>query len=182
MREPADESASERAFRRHGRGPRAADPAGQPSSAGERGRDQAAGAGGGRARREANPGGAAGGGRHSASRAVFTPDYTRAETDPDPHRRPAADGPGDPGRCAPSSQGHGRPGPTAARGPVRGYAPAPGQPPPIYPPGQFAAWNRRRDGQPGRAGQPGGQDGQLATGPASGQHAQPGRTPGAAGR
>jgi hypothetical protein len=27
------------------------------------------------------------------------------------------------------------------RGPVRGFPPAPGQPPPFYPPGQFAAWN-----------------------------------------
>jgi hypothetical protein len=30
----------------------------------------------------------------------------------------------------------------AGKGPVRGFAPAPGQPPPFYPPGQFAAWNR----------------------------------------
>jgi len=34
-----------------------------------------------------------------------------------------------------------RPG-AAGRGPVRGYPPLPGQPPPLYPPGQFAAWNR----------------------------------------
>lgn len=27
------------------------------------------------------------------------------------------------------------------KGPVRGFPPAPGQPPPFYPPGQFAAWN-----------------------------------------
>src|SRR5215475_13945183 len=32
------------------------------------------------------------------------------------------------------------------KGPVRGYPPAPGQPPPLYPPGEFAAWNQRRDG------------------------------------
>ena len=31
---------------------------------------------------------------------------------------------------------------TAAKGPVRGFPPAPGQPPPVYPPGQFSAWNR----------------------------------------
>ena len=30
----------------------------------------------------------------------------------------------------------------AGKGPVRGYPPAPGQPPPVYPPGQFSAWNR----------------------------------------
>jgi hypothetical protein len=28
------------------------------------------------------------------------------------------------------------------KGPIRGFPPAPGQPPPLYPPGQFAAWNR----------------------------------------
>jgi hypothetical protein len=28
------------------------------------------------------------------------------------------------------------------KGPVRGFPPQPGQPPPLYPPGQFAAWNR----------------------------------------
>ncbi|HEU5417205.1 MAG TPA: hypothetical protein VFV41_05905 [Streptosporangiaceae bacterium] len=27
------------------------------------------------------------------------------------------------------------------KGPIRGFPPAPGQPPPFYPPGQFAAWN-----------------------------------------
>jgi hypothetical protein len=31
---------------------------------------------------------------------------------------------------------------TAGKGPVQGFAPAPGQPPLLYPPGQFAAWNR----------------------------------------
>jgi hypothetical protein len=30
----------------------------------------------------------------------------------------------------------------AGKGPVRGFPPAPGQPPPVYPPGQFSAWNR----------------------------------------
>ena len=37
--------------------------------------------------------------------------------------------------------------PRPARGPVRGYPPLPGQPPPMYPPGQFAAWNQRAEGQ-----------------------------------
>ena len=31
---------------------------------------------------------------------------------------------------------------TVGKGPVRGYPPVPGQPPPMYPPGQFAPWNR----------------------------------------
>jgi hypothetical protein len=34
------------------------------------------------------------------------------------------------------------PGGTAGKGPIRGFPPAPGQPPPLYPPGQFSAWNR----------------------------------------
>ena len=37
---------------------------------------------------------------------------------------------------------HGAVAGTAAKGPVRGFPPAPGQPPPVYPPGQFSAWNR----------------------------------------
>src|SRR5580700_6195833 len=42
-------------------------------------------------------------------------------------------------------------GSAAGKGPVRGYPPLPGQPPPMYPPGQFAAWNRRGQGQAGQA-------------------------------
>lgn len=48
--------------------------------------------------------------------------------------------------AGPAVPGAGWPGPAlgdaAGRGPVRGFPPAPGQPPPLYPPGQFAAWNR----------------------------------------
>jgi hypothetical protein len=33
-------------------------------------------------------------------------------------------------------------GSAAGKGPIRGFPPAPGQPPPLYPPGPFAAWNR----------------------------------------
>jgi hypothetical protein len=36
----------------------------------------------------------------------------------------------------------------AGKGPVRGYPPVPGQPPPMYPPGQFAPWNRGHGGRP----------------------------------
>jgi hypothetical protein len=173
MREPADDSAGERTARRHGRGARAADSAGRPGSAGARDPNLDTGPGGARGRREAPPGSAPGG-RHSASHAIFTPGYTRSETDPEPRRRPAADGLTDPGRGAPSGQGYTPPaGSTAARGPVRGYAPAPGQPPPVYPPGQFAAWNRRRDGQPGGARPAAGQGGQQpGTGPISAQQAR----------
>jgi hypothetical protein len=37
---------------------------------------------------------------------------------------------------------YGPAGGAGGKGPVQGFAPAPGQPPLLYPPGQFAAWNR----------------------------------------
>ncbi len=46
---------------------------------------------------------------------------------------------------AAARSGGGRHGPAAGlagNGPVRGYPPDPGQPPPVYPPGQFSAWNQ----------------------------------------
>jgi hypothetical protein len=64
----------------------------------------------------------------------------------------------------------------AGKGPVRGYPPVPGQPPPMYPPGQFAAWNRPRAGETG-ANAPGLAPGLSARGEAaraSGPHARPG--------
>ena len=48
----------------------------------------------------------------------------------------------------------------AGKGPVRGFPPAPGQPPPLYPPGQFAAWNRHA--RPADGEYQGGQPGQMA--------------------
>ena len=63
----------------------------------------------------------------------------------------------------------------AGRGPVRGYAPVPGQPPPMYPPGQFAAWNRG----PGRAAAQSGPNGpgsRLPGLPGNGRAAQDSRT------
>jgi hypothetical protein len=50
-------------------------------------------------------------------------------------REPAGDTPRPGGR-------YGWAGAAAGKGPVRGFPPAPGQPPPLYPPGQFSAWNR----------------------------------------
>ena len=41
---------------------------------------------------------------------------------------------------------YGAAGSFARKGPARGFPPAPGQPPPVYPPGQFAAWNLPADG------------------------------------
>ena len=63
---------------------------------------------------------------------VFVPGYG-------PGRDRGPDG-GAPGQARPSWHGS-----TAGRGPVRGYPPLPGQPPPMYPPGQFAAWNQRAE-------------------------------------
>jgi hypothetical protein len=48
---------------------------------------------------------------------------------------------------------YGAAGGTAGKGPVRGFPPAPGQSAPVYPPGQFSAWNqasgRTREEPPG---------------------------------
>jgi len=46
---------------------------------------------------------------------------------------------------------YGAAGSFARKGPARGFPPAPGQPPPVYPPGQFAAWNLPADGAGGVA-------------------------------
>lgn len=73
---------------------------------------------------------------------------------------------------------------TAGKGPVRGYPPLPGQPPPMYPPGQFAAWNRGRHGQarPAAPGQPDrgpGQTGRSDSGQAAWQSPPSAAGPGA---
>jgi hypothetical protein len=69
-------------------------------------------------------------GRTAASDAsLFAPGYTGG-------RSPGADQV--PAGGAWSGQASG----AIGKGPVRGFPPAPGQPSPLYPPGQFAAWNR----------------------------------------
>jgi hypothetical protein len=124
-------------------------------------------------------------GQPGSESSLFTPGYRDG-------RQPAAEPAGDAPR--PGSR-YGWAGGAAAKGPVRGFPPAPGQPPPLYPPGQFAAWNRsswaEADGQadglgaglPGRAaddsapGQPG--SGYLpAAGAASGDYQDTGFAPG----
>ncbi|MGH3275392.1 MAG: hypothetical protein ACRDNZ_13855 [Streptosporangiaceae bacterium] len=59
---------------------------------------------------------------------------------------------------------------TTGKGPVRGFPPAPGQPAPLYPPGQFAAWNRMSAARGSSAGRrPGDPPGSAAGGrPADG--------------
>ncbi len=64
----------------------------------------------------------------------------------------AASGAAYPGSVPPGSGPDGAAGSTALNGPVRGYPPAPGQSVPVYPPGQFSAWNQAAAGaRDGRA-------------------------------
>ena len=72
----------------------------------------------------------------SRDSALFSPGYRDSQ-------QAGATGEAEPGR-------YGRAGGTAGKGPLRGFPPAPGQPPPLYPPGQFSAWNRAS--APGRGG------------------------------
>ena len=66
-------------------------------------------------------------------------------------RVPVPGGTAQPGSVPPGGAFYGAAGGTAGKGPVRGYPPAPGQAAPVYPPGQFSAWNQKpadaRDGQ-----------------------------------
>jgi hypothetical protein len=77
---------------------------------------------------------------------LFTPGYRDG-------RQAAAEPAGDAPR---PGSGYGWAGGAASKGPVRGFPPAPGQPPPLYPPGQFSAWNHtswaEADGQADDAG------------------------------
>ena len=64
---------------------------------------------------------------------VFAPGYSTGRAGGRVSGRAAARG----------GDGHyGSTGGAANKGPIRGFPPAPGQPPPLYPPGQFSAWNR----------------------------------------
>jgi hypothetical protein len=92
--------------------------------------------------------------------AMFTPGYSDGRA-PDHDPVPAG------GRYGPGS--------AAGKGPIRGFPPAPGQPPPLYPPGPFAAWNRS-PGPDGTADHLGGSDAWLAVdyaGPAGGGYRGP---------
>jgi hypothetical protein len=101
---------------------------------------------------------------------VFAPGYDASRTEP-----PGGTAAG-PRMSSPGTTWYGSTaGGGAGKGPVRGYPPVPGQPPPVYPPGQFAAWNRPRAGE-ARAGETG-QAAGLPPGPpagTSGPHAGPG--------
>jgi hypothetical protein len=79
--------------------------------------------------RRAQPAARGDGGQPDNDSAVFGPGYRGPRPGGGGHARP---GPG----LGPAADG------TLGKGPVRGFPPAPGQPAPLYPPGQFAAWNR----------------------------------------
>src|SRR5450755_4212950 len=95
--------------------------------------------------------GAPGGTRHrgeagtgtgqGSDQSLFGPGYRSQRPGRRPGHQPAAAGTPGAGRPGASWPGAGADA-TVGKGPVRGYPPAPGQPPPLYPPGQFAVWNR----------------------------------------
>ena len=97
-------------------------------------------AGGGRsgnngAGRGAQPGTGTGTGQHNDP-SVFVPGYRGPRPGRDSGHQAA--GPGTPSASWQNSYADA----AVGKGPVRGFPPTPGQPPPLYPPGQFAAWNR----------------------------------------
>jgi hypothetical protein len=122
-------------------------------------------------------------GQPEAGPSVFGPGYRGQRAAGGPSGPGGASGPGGPGSGgrAAGGPGGGRAGAgrhatggsgawataasdgTAGKGPVRGFPPAPGQPAPLYPPGQFAAWNRMSAARGGIAGsRPGGPAAGLA--------------------
>jgi hypothetical protein len=114
MRYPGENAAGRAPARRQNPSGRITPPQARPAAAG------AGGTGG----RRAGAGGTA-----ASDASLFAPGYTGG-------RSPAGDEP-------PAGDGwSASPGGAASLGPVQGFPPAPGQPPLLYPPGQFAAWNR----------------------------------------
>jgi hypothetical protein len=114
MRYPGENTAGRSPGRRQNPSGRTTPPQARPAAGG------AGVTGGGRA---------AAGGKPASDASLFAPGYTGG-------RAPRGD-------QAPAGGGwSGHPGGAPSQGPARGFPPAPGQPPPLYPPGQFAAWNR----------------------------------------
>ena len=176
MRIPTSDGAGQRGTRRRGRG--APDPGSDRDTAGpdayrdtgsrDTGRRHAAGnhadssrtpgsdtnppTAGTRTSATQYPGGPASGGVGAATASsVFAPGYDSSRAgDHAASARAGAQG---------SSSWYGSAsGGAAGKGPVRGYPPSPGQPPPMYPPGQFAAWNVGQDSRSRPGPQPGPQD------------------------
>jgi hypothetical protein len=135
----------------------------------------------------AGPAGTGPGGLASRQPSIFTPGYSGGRTarrDPRSGRARADSGQYGPDQYGASHHGaapygageYGSAGSAAGKGPIRGFPPAPGQPPPLYPPGQFSAWNRAPWPADNGYGDPG------AVGPDSGAWLAPDReAPGSAG-
>jgi hypothetical protein len=107
-------------------------------SPGEDGAGRAAGRRHGSSGRNAGP-------RHPGSRSAGPSGPQAGHDDPSlfvPGYRASQDRPDTPSRDSGQFSWRGLAGVGVGKGPVRGYPPAPGQPPLLYPPGQFAAWNR----------------------------------------
>jgi hypothetical protein len=117
MRYPGENAAGRAPGRRQGPSGRVTPPEARPAASGVK-------ASGVRAS------GASGASGKASRAALFAPGYSGGRVTGRGHA-PAAGG----GQYGPA-------GGTAGKGPARGFAPAPGEPPPLYPPGPFAAWNR----------------------------------------
>lgn len=149
MRNPADDGTDQRTSRRRDRAAAASGTAapgdsgrhrspGGSARSGARQAGPATGAGPDGAVGGTRPAGAGPAGGPGAGSSVFAPGYDASRPGSGPPRG------GEAGRSpwyGSAADG------AAGKGPVRGYPPAPGQPSPMYPPGQFAAWNRGRDGR-----------------------------------
>jgi hypothetical protein len=134
MRYPGENAAGRGTGRRHGTSGRITPPGARPAAGGVRAAS-------------ARTGGATAGGKAAGDASLFAPGYSG-------RRAPGRDN-------APAGTGwYGPPGGAAGKGPIRGFPPAPGQPAPLYPPGQFAAWNRAPQG--GNGSGPGDGDGWQA--------------------
>jgi hypothetical protein len=119
--------------------------------------------------------GAPGHGGRENDQSVFVPGYRSRRSGREAGHQAA--GPGTPGAGWPASSAD----VPVGKGAVRGFPPAPGQPPPLYPPGQFAAWNRmsaatgdsRAGTLPGTSPGTGAGDGDWAGAAVAGQPGQP---------
>lgn len=102
---------------------------------------------------EASAGGLPAGGRAAREPSLFAPGYSGGRSARREARAGGARGDGGQhgtglygvGQHRPDPYGagqYGSAGGAAGKGPIRGFPPAPGQPPPLYPPGPFSAWNQ----------------------------------------
>jgi hypothetical protein len=136
MRYPGENAAGRASGRRHNPSGRTTPPEGRPAAGGA-GRTGGAGGAGrtgvtggsGVTGVAGGAGGARAGGTAGSDASLFAPGYTGSR--PPGGSQALAGG-------AWSGQARG----AVGKGPVRGFPPAPGQPTPLYPPGQFTAWNR----------------------------------------